>query len=401
MSLIRGAVIVIIILAILLAAKLIISSSISLNKSVDSENTSIIENDYSVDSQNSTDNLITSDQILSEEDAIPCPSLSSYIVFISERDGNQEIYLMNPDGSNQINLTNNKNNDYMLQLSPNGKNIVFLSDRKNTSYEIESFVVSSKEYKADIPHQSNQSYIDLNVIETNACTISRLISDFGYKPFYWRNNNEITYIDEYGTICSIHLNSTNKKSLKEGLQYIGELNWSSDGNKIAYGCNNVYIWYSESDIIEKLTNFPYCELCNGCQVIKTYWSPDNSKIAFLSIKDSNSEIYMINEDGTNMVRLTSNAVADTDPAWSPDSNKIAFCSNGNIHTIDINTMQDIQLTDSPNYDSEPAWSPEGLQIAFTSESHNVKDIYIIASDGSKRMQLTDKGDNYRPQWCLK
>lgn len=404
MSLIRGAVIAIIILAILLAAKLIISSSISLNKSVDSENTSIIENDYSVDSQNSTDNLTASDPVLSGEEVIPCPTISPNIVFVSERDGNQEIYMMNPDGSDQVNLTNSKNIDYMTQCSPDGTKIAFLSERREIYHSKEHIVVrmTGNDYVADIPTQGSNTYKDLNLIESNSSKTCSIVTDFGNKPFYWRNNNEITYIDEYGTIYSIHSNGTNKKSLKDGLQHIGELNWSSDGNKIAYGCNNVYIWNSESDIIKKLTNFPYCALCNGCQVIKTYWSPDNSKIAFLSIKDSNSEIYMINGDGTNMIRLTSNAIADIDPAWSPDGKKIAFCSNGDIHLIiDINTMQDIQLTEGADYDSEPAWSPDGLQIAFTSESNNTKEIYILTIDGGKKTQLTDKGDNYRPQWCFK
>jgi Tol biopolymer transport system component len=399
----RILIIVGIILAFILAAKLIVSSLYTTPEPATltnlEDNNTAETNSFQQSSNNHTSQLIPAIEKENESE----PLSSSKIAFVSERDGNQEIYMMNPDGSDQVNLTNSKNIDYMTQCSPDGTKIAFLSERREIYHSKEHIVVrmTGNDYVADIPTQSSNTYKDLNLIESNSPKTCSIVTDFGNKPFYWRNDNEITYIDEYGTICSIHSNGANKKTLKDGLQHIGELNWSSDGNKIAYGCNNVYIWYSESDIIKKLTNFPYCELCNGCQVIRTYWSPDNSKIAFLSVKDSNSEIYIINEDGTNLIRLTSNAIADTDPEWSPDGSKIAFCSNGDIHIIDINTMQDIHLTEGTDYDSEPAWSPDGLQIAFTSESNNTKEIYIITIDGGKKTQLTDKGDNYRPQWCFK
>jgi len=54
------------------------------------------------------------------------------------------------------------------------------------------------------------------------------------------------------------------------------------------------------------------------------WSPDDRRIAFASDRDGNSEIYVMNADGSNAVRLTYNDATDRYPGWSPDGSKIVF-----------------------------------------------------------------------------
>jgi TolB protein len=57
------------------------------------------------------------------------------------------------------------------------------------------------------------------------------------------------------------------------------------------------------------------------------WSPDGRKIAFVSDRTGNSEVYVMNADGTGQRNLTRNPAFDADPTWSPDARKIAFASN--------------------------------------------------------------------------
>ena len=93
------------------------------------------------------------------------------------------------------------------------------------------------------------------------------------------------------------------------------------------------------------------------------WSPVGNKIAFVSDRDGNDEIYLCNLDGTGVVRLTDNPGRDFAPSWSPNGDKIVFTSNRDdmfneeIYIMDIDGTNLVNLTMSPHNDSYPAWSP--------------------------------------------
>jgi Tol biopolymer transport system component len=90
------------------------------------------------------------------------------------------------------------------------------------------------------------------------------------------------------------------------------------------------------------------------------WSPDGRQIAFESTMDGGREIYVMNADGTNVRRITHNALWDEGPAWSPDGTKFAFSSGADDLHLDIWTMNvdgsdPRQLTTYPGRDESPDW----------------------------------------------
>ena len=119
------------------------------------------------------------------------------------------------------------------------------------------------------------------------------------------------------------------------------------------------------------------------------------KIAFISDREGDPEIYLMDQDGSNVTNVTDNHGLDAyqDDPWSPDGSKLLFMSdrNGNvdIFTINADGSDEMQITDHPEDDLWPIWSPNGEQIAFTTERDGNVEIYIVNADGSGLRNLTN------------
>ena len=132
------------------------------------------------------------------------------------------------------------------------------------------------------------------------------------------------------------------------------------------------------------------------------WSPDGTKIAFTRYMDktkrqSSSELFIMNADGTNLQRLTHNNFGDGHPSWSPDGTRIVFDSRRSgqfeVYVIELATLTVTQLTEGELGSGAPDWSPDGTQIVYEKFIRNAgigfahKNIYIMSTTGENQRPL--------------
>jgi Tol biopolymer transport system component len=269
----------------------------------------------------------------------PTPLLTGgRITFSSEGD----IYVMNTDGSEQINLTTGSPWDIDPAWSPDGRRIAFASGGRD-----------------------EDNYGEIYVMNADGSNITRLT----YRP---------TVVD-------------------------WDPAWSPDGKWLAFESGNVnstdwdiYVINVDGSGLTRLTN---TASNNGSPT----WSPDGTRIGFSSEIDGNMEIYTINIDGSGQMNLSNNPAFDWNPAWSPDGKHIAFVSgrdgNEDIYVMNADGSEQINLTGNSIQEQYPTWSLDSSRVAFTCVNDNNFDICIINTDGSGRVRLTSNpSQDSDPSW---
>jgi dipeptidyl aminopeptidase/acylaminoacyl peptidase len=117
------------------------------------------------------------------------------------------------------------------------------------------------------------------------------------------------------------------------------------------------------------------------------WSPDGTKIAFISDRGGTDkkpiiQIYVMNTDGTNQTNISNDDDRwDAFPSWSSDGTRIAFASERDgtdqIYTMNTDGTNPTRLTNNDAEDEYPSWSPDGTKIAFTSDRDGNYEIYVM------------------------
>jgi TolB protein len=93
------------------------------------------------------------------------------------------------------------------------------------------------------------------------------------------------------------------------------------------------------------------------------WSPDGRRIAFTDVRRRG--IFVMNDNGTGVRRVTTSPTLDVQPAWSPDGRRLAFSRNDEIYVVGVDGKGLRRVTRNRLQELEPSWSPGGRRIAFT------------------------------------
>lgn len=271
------------------------------------------------------------------------PGVNGKIAFVSNRDGNLEIYVMNADGSGQTRLTNNPASDFGPAWSPDGTKIAFGREEGGSN---EVFVMNAD--GSAQTNLTNHPSSDYNATWSPDGTKIAFVSLRDGDP-------EIFVMNADGTgQTQLTFNGPNE-----------DPSWSPDGTKIAYdnqvaGIREIFVMNPDGTGQTNLTN-------NGGFNSDPDWSPDGTKIAYHSgagFCGPNCEVFVMNANGSGQTNLTNNPSSDSHPKWSPDGTRIVFRSNrdevssGEIYVMNAADGTGVtRLTNNPTNGSSPDWQP--------------------------------------------
>lgn len=314
------------------------------------------------------------------------------ILYVAERGEYFVICHMNPDGSNQTDLTDSLGMAMFPVWSPDGTKIAFMN--------------------------GSGENLDIYVVDTDGSNEQRLTYHPAWDmfPAWSPDGGRIAFQtnrDVLGEIYVMNADGTGQTNLTGYSKLDAWPSWSPDGMKILYySLRAVSLHIEEIEPKLVLENLEVVAMnADGTDVVNLsrnmatdqlpLWSPDGTKIAFQSDRDGVGEIFVMNSDGSNQRNITNNPAADGWPCWSPDGTRIAFVSSRDsdmeIFVVNVDGSSLTKLTNNSAWDGGPTWSSDGTQIAFETNRDGDYRVYVMNADGTDPTRLTNERSSY-PVW---
>jgi TolB protein len=264
------------------------------------------------------------------------PIFTSKIAFVSNRDGNDEIYMMDYDGAGPTRITFNKVRDYMPAWSPDQRKIVYTTYKRNTPDLVILYLYEGKS----------------TVVSTRGTNFSAAFSPDGKRLAF------CSTMDGNAEIYLADADGKNVKRLTFNNAIETSPSWSPTGREIAFtsdrlgtGNPQIYTMDAEGSNVRKIS-------FGGNYHDAPAWSPDGERIAFVSRVDNVFDIYILN----------------------------------------LRTQQITKLTESNARNETPSWSPDGRHLVFASNLSGTIQVYSIDYDGANLRPLTSGKENKLPNW---
>lgn len=263
------------------------------------------------------------------------------IVFVSDRTGSKEIWVMNWDGTDQRQLTHYHSISTFPSASPDGRIAAFTT------------------YATGFP------------------AIQMFSLDTGRKlPFYNQRASMNAFVTFTPDSKRIVFSST-----------------------LAGGPAQLYMADINGGNLHRLTSSGYIE------VEAKINPKTGTDLVDVSGRTGLPQIYHMNLEGANVERLSAGTGEATNPAWNPDGDHIAFAwtrgfepGNYNIFVMDVASRQTVQLTANEGRNENPAWAPDGAHIVYASKRGRTSQIWVMNADGTGKHALTTAGSNEKPFW---
>jgi TolB protein len=264
---------------------------------------------------------------------------TSKIAFVSDRDGNDEIYMMDYDGAGQTRLTFNKVTDCSPAWAADASRMAY------TSYQ----------------QQTAGLYI-LDVYEGKRTPVS--VRGGNYSPNWSPDGRKLAFAS------------------------------TMDGNMEIYTAE-VEASPTRIGRIKRLT------FNQGIDTAPS-WSPNGREIVFTSDRGGTPQIYICDAEGSNVRRVSFGASYHDSPSWSPSGDRIVYVARVDnvfdLYVYSIRTQSVAKLTESNARNESPSWSPDGRHIVFTSNMRGGSQVWTIDVDGANLRPLTSAGKNKLADW---
>ena len=268
-------------------------------------------------------------------------AVNGKIAFVSDRDGNDEIYAMNADGSGQVDLTSAPSSEVDPAWSPDGHRLAFASDRSGV-YRI--YVMNA---------------------DGGGVTAVANERTSGRWPAWSPDGRVLAFSERNGDIATVDVAGSGLRFVtRPGTWLDDEPDWSPTANQIAF------TWYYNVPASASFGAWIHVVNPDGSNERSLgrgsdpSWSPDASRLAFAMSSDANdTDIYTVGAAGGTPTKLTSSTGVDTTPAWSSDGAQIAFASDRDtspggptdIYVMDADGRNPVRLTTAAENDFSPAW----------------------------------------------
>ncbi len=274
------------------------------------------------------------------------------LVFQSGRDGDDDIYIMEADGGDVRQLTDEPGRDYEPDSSPDGRQLVFSSER------------------------AGEGGAQLYLMNVDGSGVRRLTFSAG---------EDGQVVDDYA-------------------------HWSPDGRTVVFQRSTVRegegadadIWLIDIETGEEsqLTDTP------GDWDSTPSFAGGGDSVLFESNRGGEGfDVYRLELESMQVVQLTDDPGTDAEAKVSPDGSQVAFASvrdgDFEVYVMDADGGNIRQLTDNDAEDRCPQWSPDGELLSFYSERDGDREIYVMEADGSGQRRLTDRpGNDEVPDWVV-
>ena len=383
------------------------------------------------------------------------------LVFTNDRDGNTEIYTQAGDNSPQVNLSNNPAHDVCPVISPDGTKIAFASNRSGVP---NIYVMNA----------------DGSNVQSVTHFVPQSLNPLVYDPAWSPDGTKLVYVSTgKGGVSSLEVmnadGSGSPTSFDGFSGQVADPAWSPDGTRIAFVGREaspnpedslrffLFVMNADGSGKTRVATEPLAFESSAFppDASGPSWSPDGTRLAFVSTRDGNPEIYTVSATGGAVERLTNNPAADTLPTWfgqgiaftstrdgardiyvmypggplisgeplmfritgnagsnfDPDwralappapsnvsASRIAFLrvnrsndADADIYTSNPDGTNEVNVTNSPQRELAPAWSPDGRMIAYIRRPERA--LFVMNADGTNVRELAPVSDvAVKPSW---